>query len=106
MRRAHGLSDDELEAIAALERRAVDHDGGRLKLEWERLRRRTGERAENVLAFDEDRLVGFAGLYGPGPTQIEIAGMVDPAHRRAGIGTPCWTRRLPSSGSSAATARW
>ena len=83
---ARGLSPDRLQAIAALERRVLAHDGGRLKLEWGRLRARTGERAEDVLAWRGDELVGFAGLYGPGPPQIELAGMVDPAHRRCGIG--------------------
>ena len=83
---ARGLSSDQLEAIAALERRVVAHDGGRLKLEWGRLRRRSGERPEDVLAWEGDELVGFTGLYGPGATQIELAGMVDPAHRRQGIG--------------------
>jgi ribosomal protein S18 acetylase RimI-like enzyme len=83
---ARGLSPDQLEAIAELERRVVAHDGGRLKLEWGRLRRRSGERAEDVLAWDDGRLVGFTGLYGPGAPQIELAGMVDPAHRRREIG--------------------
>jgi ribosomal protein S18 acetylase RimI-like enzyme len=83
---ARGLSSDQLEAIAELERRVVAHDGGRLKLEWGRLRRRSGEHAEDVLAWEGGELVGFAGLYGPGPPQIELAGMVDPAHRRCGIG--------------------
>jgi ribosomal protein S18 acetylase RimI-like enzyme len=84
---ARGLSPDELEAIAELERRVVAYDGGRLKLEWGRLHRRSGERAEDVLAWDGASLVGFMGLYGPGAPQIELAGMVDPAHRRRGIGS-------------------
>jgi ribosomal protein S18 acetylase RimI-like enzyme len=83
---AFGLTASDLDAIAALERRAVGHDGGRLKLEWNRLRSRSGERAEDVLAWSDDgRLVGFAGLYGYGAA-IEIAGMVDPAERRQGLG--------------------
>jgi ribosomal protein S18 acetylase RimI-like enzyme len=81
-----GLSPAQLTAIAALEQRVVAHDGGRLKLEWRRLRERSGERAEDLLAWDGETLVGFIGLYGPTPTQIELAGMVDPAHRRHGIG--------------------
>lgn len=75
-----------LDAIAGLERRVIGHDGGRLKLEWGRLRRRRAEYAEDVLAWEGKRLVGFAGLYGPGAPSVEIAGMVDPAHRRRGIG--------------------
>jgi ribosomal protein S18 acetylase RimI-like enzyme len=83
---ARGLSPDRLEAIAALEQRVVSHDGGRLKLEWGRLRRRSGAQAEDVLAWEGDELIGFIGLYGPGAPQIELAGMVDPAHRRRGTG--------------------
>ena len=67
---ARGLSPDQLEAIAALERRVVAHDGGRLKLEWGRLRRRSGESAEDALAWEGGELVGFTGLYGPGAPQI------------------------------------
>jgi ribosomal protein S18 acetylase RimI-like enzyme len=99
---ARGLSPDQLEAIAALERRVVAHDGGRLKLEWGRQRRRSGERPEDVLAWDGEQLVGFAGLYGPGATQIELAGMVDPAHRRHGIGARLLTVALELCGAAGA----
>jgi ribosomal protein S18 acetylase RimI-like enzyme len=87
LRRARGLSDEDLAAIADLEQRVVGHDGGRLKLEWKALRGRSGEHCEDVLAIDGDRLVGFAGLYGYGPSQVEITGMVDPEHRRRGLGS-------------------
>jgi len=97
---ARGLSPDQLEAIGALEQRVVAHDGGRLKLEWSRLRRRAGERAEDVLAWEGGELVGFIGLYGPGATQIELAGMVDPGHRRHGIGTRLLERALALSSAA------
>ena len=87
LRWSRGLSPEELEAIAELEERVVAHDGGRLKLEWGQLRGRSGERVEDVLAFGGDRLIGFAGLYGPPASPIEIAGMVDPGHRRRGLGS-------------------
>jgi ribosomal protein S18 acetylase RimI-like enzyme len=99
---ARGLSPDQLEAIAALERRVVTHDGGRLKLEWSRLRRRSGERAEDVLAWEREELVGFIGLYGPGASQIELAGMVDPAHRRRGIGAALLEAALALSAAAGA----
>jgi ribosomal protein S18 acetylase RimI-like enzyme len=83
---AAGLSARNLEAIAELERRVVDADGGRLKLEWGRLRRRSGERVEDLLWWDGDRLLGFLGLYGFG-SAVELAGMVAPDARRQGIGT-------------------
>ena len=81
------LTPSDLEAIADLEARVVTHDGGRLKLEWGRLRGRSGAVAEDVLARSDDgRLVGFAGLYGYGSSGVEIAGMVDPGARRQGLG--------------------
>lgn len=57
-----------------------------MKLEWGQLRGRAGDRAEDVLAWEGDELVGFIGLYGHSAPQIELAGMVDPGHRRRGIG--------------------
>ena len=82
-----GLTPSDLDAIADLEARVVAHDGGRLKLEWGRLRGRSGEVAEDVLARSDDgRLIGFAGLYGSVASGVEIAGMVDPDARRHGLG--------------------
>ncbi len=64
----------------------VEADGGRLKLEWGRLRRRSGERVEDVLWWEGDRLLGFLGAYGFG-SSVELAGMVAPEARRRGIGS-------------------
>lgn len=64
----------------------VEADGGRLKLEWGRLRRRSGDRVEDLLWWEGDRLVGFLGFYGFG-SSVELAGMVAPDVRRRGIGT-------------------
>lgn len=84
---ARGLTGGQLDAIAALERRVVDHDGARLKLEWGHLRSRAGERPEDLLWCEDGRLLGFLGLYRFGGTTVELAGMVDPDARRRGIGT-------------------
>jgi ribosomal protein S18 acetylase RimI-like enzyme len=70
-----------------LERRVVAADGGRLKLEWKALRHRSGQDIEDVLWWDGDRLLGFLGIYTHSAPTIELAGMVDPAARRRGIGT-------------------
>ena len=43
---AASRSPRTLDAIAELERRVIEVDGGRLKLEWGRLRRRSGDRVE------------------------------------------------------------
>jgi ribosomal protein S18 acetylase RimI-like enzyme len=83
---AAGLSPRALDAIAELERSVVAADGGRLKLEWGRLRRRAGDRVEDLLWWDGERLVGFLGIYGFG-SSLELAGMVAPDARRRGIGS-------------------
>jgi ribosomal protein S18 acetylase RimI-like enzyme len=82
-----GLSSTALDAIADLERRVVAADGGRLKLEWNALRHRSGKDVEDVLWWDGERLLGFLGIYTHSAPTIELAGMVDPAARRRGIGT-------------------
>src|SRR5436190_7521545 len=84
---AQGLSPHALAELAELGRRTVAADGGRLKLEWATLRARSGERVDDVLWRDGARLVGFLGLYAFGFPTVELAGMVEPAHRRHGIGS-------------------
>lgn len=81
-----GLSPTALSAIGDLERRVVAADGGRLKLEWNALRHRSGQDIEDVLWWDGERLLGFLGIYTHSAPTIELAGMVDPAARRRGIG--------------------
>ncbi len=83
---ARGLNAAQLDAIAALAQRAVAVDGGRLKLEEAELRGRTGARVEDLLWWQGGVLLGFVGLYGFG-SSTELAGMVDPAARRRGIGS-------------------
>ncbi len=87
LQRCQGLSESALAAIADLEARTVAADGGRLKLEWGVLHGRDSSQIQDLLWWDGDRLVGFLGLYGFGAPTVELAGMVDPAHRRRGIGT-------------------
>jgi ribosomal protein S18 acetylase RimI-like enzyme len=84
---ARGLSPDSLSALASLEAETVSADGGRLKLESRTLQARSGDEVEDVLWWDEGRLVGFVGLYAFGGPAVEVAGMVHPDYRRQGIGT-------------------
>lgn len=86
LERAAGLSSRALAAIAELEQQVVQADGGRLKLEWPALRRRSGESVEDLLWWEADRLLGFLGFYGYG-SSLELAGMVAPDARRRGIAT-------------------
>ncbi|HVC14614.1 MAG TPA: GNAT family N-acetyltransferase [Acidimicrobiales bacterium] len=90
---ARGLSGDQLGAIEELERRVVAHDGGRLKLEWGVLRERPPGEVNDLLAWDGDHLVGFCGIYAFG-AEPELAGAVDPEHRRRGVGTALVARAL------------
>ncbi|MFL5860146.1 MAG: GNAT family N-acetyltransferase [Solirubrobacteraceae bacterium] len=91
---AAGLSSRSLQAIAELEQRVLEVDGGRLKLEWGTLRRRPGDRVEDLLRWEDDRLLGFLGIYGF-DSSPELAGMVAPEARRRGIGTAIVDAALP-----------
>lgn len=64
----------------------VEVDGGRLKLEWDNLRGRSGDRVEDLLWWAGERLLGFLGIYEFGDSP-ELAGMVAPDARRRGIGS-------------------
>jgi ribosomal protein S18 acetylase RimI-like enzyme len=92
---AHGLNDAALIAIADLERQVIDADGGRLKLEWGVLRSRSGHRAEDLLWWDGDRLLGFLGIYAFGAPTVELTGMVAPEARRRGIASALLAAALP-----------
>ncbi len=84
---AQGLSPETLEALAELEVDTVAADGGRLKLEWSTLRSRSGDEVNDLLWWEQGKLVGFIGLYTFGATAVEAAGMVHPDFRRRGIGS-------------------
>jgi ribosomal protein S18 acetylase RimI-like enzyme len=86
LEQAADLTPRSLDAIAELERQVVAADGGRLKLESSELRRRSGERIEDLLWWEHDRLVGFLGFY-EFAGSLELAGMVAPDARRRGIAT-------------------
>lgn len=96
LRPVRGLSPRDLRALSDLERRTVEVDGGRLKLEWGVLRSRAGRQVEDLLWWDGERLVGFLGMYSfGGPPTVELAGMVDPSARRAHIATALVEAALP-----------
>jgi ribosomal protein S18 acetylase RimI-like enzyme len=60
-------------------------DGGRLKLEWGTLRSRPEDQVNDLLWHGEGGIVGFLGIYGYRPDQVELCGMVHPAARRQGV---------------------
>jgi ribosomal protein S18 acetylase RimI-like enzyme len=88
------LTERELDAIAALERRVLAADGGRLKLEWTTLRSRPGNGVSDLLWWEDGELAGFLGFYGYGGV-VELAGMVNPAARRRGIATALLDAAMP-----------
>lgn len=92
---ARGLTPVELQAVAELETRTVEVDGGRLKLEWSVLKTRPGRDVEDLLWWDGDHLLGFLGLYAFAPPTAELAGMVHPAARRRGIASALLDAALP-----------
>jgi ribosomal protein S18 acetylase RimI-like enzyme len=94
LEQAAGLTSRALEAIAELERQVVEADGGRLKLEWDSLRGRSGDRVEDLLWWERDRLLGFLGIYAFGESP-ELTGMVAPHARRRGIGSALLDAALP-----------
>ncbi len=94
LEQAAGLSSRALDAIAELEREVIEADGGRLKLEWGRLRRRSGGRVEDLLWWEDGRLLGFLGFYGFG-SSLELTGMVAPHARGRGIGTALLDAAVP-----------
>ena len=72
LEQAVGLTPGVLQAVAVLERQVVEADGGRLKLEWDKLRRRSGDRVEDLLWWEGERLLGFLGIYTVRPTSIGV----------------------------------
>lgn len=94
LEQAAGLTSRALQAIAELERQVVEADGGRLKLEWENLRARRGDRVEDLLWWQSGRLLGFLGIYTFGESP-ELAGMVAPDARRRGIGSALLDAAVP-----------
>jgi ribosomal protein S18 acetylase RimI-like enzyme len=94
LEQAAGLMSGALRAIAELEREVVEADGGRLKLEWDNLRGRSGDRVEDLLWWEGGRLLGFLGIYGFGGSP-ELAGMVAPGARRRGIGSALLDAAVP-----------
>jgi hypothetical protein len=72
-----GLSARALAELAELERRTVAADGGRLKLEWAATAGALGERVDDVLWWDGERLVPSIALRVGFPA-VELAGIGRP----------------------------
>lgn len=79
------MSEEELAAVLQLVQVCNEHDGIDLKVNPDMLRSRRGTETEDFLCYQDDRLVGFLGLYVFHGEEAEVSGMVHPDYRRKGI---------------------
>ena len=84
-----GLSDLIRTQIKDLDRICSAAEPLCMKLNWDMLETREQNETNDLLWYEDGRLVGYLGLYGFGahPEEIEITGMVHPDYRRQGIFT-------------------
>lgn len=103
--KSKGLKDRQLEDIRKLENICSEYEKLNMKLNWEMLNNRPTDGINDFLCYEEDKLIGFLGLYGfsPEPVEIEATGMVHPEYRGKGIFTTlfnkakseCIARKVP-----------
>lgn len=79
------LTDTELADIAKLADVCNNQDGILLKLNWESLQKRKGERTDDFLYYQGGELIGSLHVYEFNKREVEISGMVHPDHRRNGV---------------------
>ncbi|ULL17796.1 GNAT family N-acetyltransferase [Paenibacillus sp. H1-7] len=81
------LDEQELADIRRLAEACEEHEGIRLKLNWEMLQDRQEGRTNDLLYYKDGKLAGFLGIYIIIPSAAELSGMVHPDFRRQGIFT-------------------
>jgi ribosomal protein S18 acetylase RimI-like enzyme len=79
------LNDAELAEIQQLARICIEHEPIELRITWESLALRTGDKASDFLYYHDDALIGFFSLDGLGSDEPEGTGMVHPSCRRQGV---------------------
>jgi ribosomal protein S18 acetylase RimI-like enzyme len=79
------LTDKDLAEVQQLARICREHEPIELRLNWDALGLRTGDKANDFLCYRDDMLVGFFGMDGLGFDEAEGTGMVHPSHRRQGL---------------------
>lgn len=98
--KAKGLTNQQFRDIELLEEALGRYEKLSMKLNKDMLASRSPNEVNDFLFYEDDRLIGFLGLYGFGHSEIELTGMVLPEKRRAGIfsklfheaKTECFTR--------------
>lgn len=83
-----GLDEQSKQEIADLEKVCNDYDRLSIRLCWSDLNSRPKDEVNDFLYYEDEKLIGFLGLYDLHDTrEIEISGMVHPDFRRKGIFT-------------------
>ncbi len=80
-----GLTADDYGRVTQLATLCDRNDRITLKINYDSLRARPGNEVNDFLYYEREELIGFLGLYQFNSHEIEISGMVHPAHRRKGI---------------------
>jgi ribosomal protein S18 acetylase RimI-like enzyme len=78
------LTKEELFEIKTLQKICENEGGFQLKLNFDMLENRIGNKQEDFFHYEDGRLVSFLGCYGFGD-KVELCGMVHPDYRRKGI---------------------
>ncbi|WHY71562.1 GNAT family N-acetyltransferase [Fictibacillus enclensis] len=76
----------QLSEIKKLQQQCEAEENLQLKLNWDMLEQRDGNRKEDFFHYEEGELCAFLGIYGFG-SKAELCEMVLPACRRKGIFT-------------------
>ncbi|WP_400245753.1 GNAT family N-acetyltransferase [Niallia sp. JL1B1071] len=97
------LSKEQIAEIKALKEICEKEEGYELKLNFDMLENRNGEKKEDFFQYADGKLVGFLGSYYFGRT-VEFCGMVHPHYRRKGIFTALLEEGLEEARKRAATS--
>jgi ribosomal protein S18 acetylase RimI-like enzyme len=79
------LTDAELAEIQQLARICQEHEPLDLRLTWDALALRSGDKANELTYYRDDVLIGFFSMDGLGFEEAEGTGMVHPNYRRQGV---------------------
>ncbi|MEW9052756.1 MAG: GNAT family N-acetyltransferase [Neobacillus sp.] len=93
------LTDKEIVEIKTLQEICEQDGGFDLKLNFDMLKNRTENQAEDFFHYEDGQLVGFLGTYSFG-NKVEICGMVHPDYRRKGIFTKLLELGLEASSNN------
>jgi ribosomal protein S18 acetylase RimI-like enzyme len=93
------LTDTKIIEIKTLQEICEKDGGFDLKLNFDMLKNRTGNQAEDFFHYEDGQLVGFIGTYSFG-NKVEICGMVHPDYRRKGIFTKLLELGLEASSNN------